>query len=777
MGTVIEKIDVPPIQEHLDAKSLRSQFGTKSSFYSTALREFTLLWKDVEAEIKPEFDQWRENLMIVYGCEPGHELFMTHTYLVNLVKLIAYFNLRKDSSRVEQDEIIDVVNGGYFRSYGISNFTEEDFAIWLLHPKVVRRSSELLFELGKGLLNYDISHVSEDLFKGIYEEAIPRGERHKAGEYYTPEWLVQLMLSEALQLWRGENSKLPRMLDPACGSGSFLYNAIRLIKENLQHKDMTNEGITNFIIRNIVGMDVNPIASIIARANYLLALGDLVQKGKPFIIPVHTADSLKPAQSNLGIFDILIGNPPWISMRSIQNNAYQDLLKNEALRYRLLNHKDVHLFTQMEMATLVFCKCSDLYLKNRGIAAFVMPRSVLAGTLHHVAFRSFSAPEMKLMEIFDLENVSPLFNMPSCVLFALKGEKTKYPVLARKYKGEFPENNMALGETKGLLSVTDYMYKPPSLSETNTYYFDKFRVGASIFPRAFYFVDFLLAADIVLPLPVKTSTEIQRIVKSPWKIEVRGKVEPHFIYYTLLAWEIIPFGYIKLRPVVLPIEPAGTTYKLFNVEDLGKGGSVHMAEWLRESQRVWEERRTAKSENRFASLNDRLNYNGLLSVQDPSKRHVVIYNATGTNIVSCVIDKQSLLYLDTTKTKIRPVGFIADVKTWFYETNDQLEAHYLCAILNSDVLNKAIKPLQPRGLFGPRAIHRRPLFFPIPKFDENNELHSALVKISSYCHEEIAHLKPQKTPKLKEKLGQIFGSEAKEINDIVPKLLNSKLLD
>jgi len=85
----------------------------------------------------------------------------------------------------------------------------------------------------------------------------------------------------------------------------------------------------------------------------------------------------------------------------------------------------------MEAATLFFCRSSDLYLKNEGLIAFVMPRSVLTGAFHHVNFKKFEKPKMKLLKIFDLEEVSPLFKVPSCVLIAVKGGETKYPILAR----------------------------------------------------------------------------------------------------------------------------------------------------------------------------------------------------------------------------------------------------------------------------------------------------------------------------------------------------------
>ena len=88
-----------------------------------------------------------------------------------------------------------------------------------------------------------------------------------------------------------------RLLDPACGSGTFLVLAIRrarnLAEDMLDDPRLTAESI----VSNIVGFDLNPLAVIAARTNYLLALGNLVRYKSPIEIPVYLCDSvLTPRQ-------------------------------------------------------------------------------------------------------------------------------------------------------------------------------------------------------------------------------------------------------------------------------------------------------------------------------------------------------------------------------------------------------------------------------------------------------------------------------------------------
>jgi hypothetical protein len=64
-----------------------------------------------------------------------------------------------------------------------------------------------------------------------------------------------------------------------------------------------------------------------------------------------------------------------------------------------------------------------------------------------------------------------------------------------------------------------------------------------------------------------------------------------------------------------------------------------------------------------------------------------------------------------------------------------LEAFYLCAILNSKIVDNWIKPLQNTGQWGERDIHKRPLFLPIPKFDSKNEVHISLARFGLNCRD------------------------------------------
>ncbi|MBC7288270.1 MAG: hypothetical protein H5T86_09550, partial [Armatimonadetes bacterium] len=87
-----------------------------------------------------------------------------------------------------------------------------------------------------------------------------------------------------------------RVLDPACGSGTFLYHTIRY-KIDALAKTRVRPGpaeLLDLIQQQVVGIDVHPLAVIIARANYLLALGELLPGRRATLtIPVYLADSIR----------------------------------------------------------------------------------------------------------------------------------------------------------------------------------------------------------------------------------------------------------------------------------------------------------------------------------------------------------------------------------------------------------------------------------------------------------------------------------------------------
>jgi len=261
------------------AIDLKLRFGPGSPTYAAAIDVFKRLYETVKSkeDVESRYEVWSKSMEVVYGSAPREEAFIDHTYLVTLVKLIVYFKL-SGADKVNKEELQKALTGKYFAD--------------ILHPKIVDESLELAASLAKELLKYGLAQIDED-FKEIYQEIVERRQRHRIGEYYTPEWLTELVLREVMSMWQEERP--PRILDPACGSGTFLTTAIRMLKKELLQKGWRLRDVLNFILSSVMGIDINPMAVVIARANYVIALGELLyERTCPIVIPVYVVDSISP---------------------------------------------------------------------------------------------------------------------------------------------------------------------------------------------------------------------------------------------------------------------------------------------------------------------------------------------------------------------------------------------------------------------------------------------------------------------------------------------------
>ncbi|MDG7002258.1 MAG: hypothetical protein JRN15_24440, partial [Nitrososphaerota archaeon] len=251
---------------------------------------------------------------------------------------------------------------------------------------------------------------------------------------------------------------------------------------------------------------------------------------------------------------------------------------------------------------------------------------------------------------------------------------------------------------------------------------------------------------------------------------LEGNIESKYLFATLLGKDLIPFGFVEFRPVVLPLESTPNGFRFSPASQMKN----NMSDWLKQCQKFWEEKRTAKSKTNFPVVTDRLDRHGLLTVQKPSNRFVVLYNCRGSDSMTFVLDRRSLPAFTPSGTEIKPTEFVAEATTYYYETNDENEAHYLCSVLNSDIVHKLVKPFQPRGAYGNRDLSRRPFMLPIPEFDGNNAEHKSLASIGKECHQKILSTKFDANGfrSMRNESKLLLKQELKSINDLVKSILH-----
>lgn len=491
-------------------------------------------------------------------------------------------------------------------------------------------------------------------------------------------------------------------------------------------------------------------------------------------------------------FDYVIGNPPWFTYSSIRNEEYQDILNYLADVYDVKPSRVAN-FPHLEIAAIFFSYCSNYFLKENGSISFVLPRSFFSAD-HHDNTRSGRAKGFKLNQIWDLNDVSPLFRVPTAVLFGDKeNRKRSLPASGLKgvtFEGKLSGHNSKYSEAIKFLnekSVKWYYTKQGTSSaftnkkyrkqEKPNPYKKSFRQGATIVPRSFYFVQL----EQEFPdnfedkiLNIKTSEAIQTDAKKPWKdITLTNGIESKFLYRTALAKSILPFTLYKPDLIVLPItieynDQKEKKVKLYSSDELRSDGFMYAAKWFKDADNIWKIYRTEKN-TKFSS-EDYLNWQNKLTAQNLNAPFLVIYNMSGKDAYSTVAKRENF-----------DLEFLIDYTTFRIELFNENEAYYLSAILNSKTPNLIVKDFQARGLFGARHISKKILDIYFPKFDETDELHLKLAELSNSAHEKAEKYTVENPPahnltatrlgRYRVEIKKHLHSEMKEIDKSVKKLI------
>ncbi len=286
------------------------RFGSGSAVFAASRTTLRLMLRATTGDptVQVKYSEWDRLLAKVYGTRVGaEELFIRHTYLALLVRVIAY--IAAVERRPRGDEILGVVDGSSFQRIA-TNLAEADFFSWVLDDAVRGQARNVLNGMVAHLGQYDLDLLGEqDLLQRLYQDLVDPTDRHDLGEYYTPDWLAELALREAG--FAGRKS----ILDPACGSGTFLFTAIRMLAED----DAGDGDLARWCLDNVMGVDVHPVAVLTSKVNYLLALKKFAKLDDglgPVTIPVYMADSLLSPEARTGLVPVPVSDEESFHIRA-----------------------------------------------------------------------------------------------------------------------------------------------------------------------------------------------------------------------------------------------------------------------------------------------------------------------------------------------------------------------------------------------------------------------------------------------------------------------------
>jgi hypothetical protein len=270
-------------------QNIEQRLGIQSSSYKLDRATLAALYESNRdlPTVRIKRMLWSKLLTSALGSqfEDSNELFIDHTLLINTSEVIAHAVLGLAAERLSPASLL---SGEKFDEAGVYGVVESDFFDWVIE---VDGGDTFVRTLAKRLARFVWADVDQDILKILYENFIGSETRKRLGEYYTPDWLAEAVVANAVS-----DPLRERALDPACGSGTFLFHAVRRYIAQAEASGMSTSEVLGGVTNHVLGMDLHPVAVTLARVTYLLAIGRdrLADPSRGTIqIPVYLGDSLQ----------------------------------------------------------------------------------------------------------------------------------------------------------------------------------------------------------------------------------------------------------------------------------------------------------------------------------------------------------------------------------------------------------------------------------------------------------------------------------------------------
>ena len=219
------------------------------------------------------------------------DLFVRHTYLSAVIGMVVQASFGGDIRHLAENDPADLLLGRDFRSKtGLQGVVESDFFAW---PTEVG-GLPLLRTLARRIARFKWQEAPNDVASILYETVIPPDERRQLGEYYTPVWLARAIVREVVT-----DPLEQYVLDPACGSGTFVAEAVNHFIEAANETSLDPKEVLEWLRFSVAGIDVHPVAVHLARAAWVLAAQPAIQAAVEdgfaanITVPVYLGDALQ----------------------------------------------------------------------------------------------------------------------------------------------------------------------------------------------------------------------------------------------------------------------------------------------------------------------------------------------------------------------------------------------------------------------------------------------------------------------------------------------------
>lgn len=341
-------------------------------------------------------------------------------YISPIPSELQWRNWAKNDEGITGDELLDFIDNKLFvtlKTLSTSNkralLIKEVFEgnnNYMKSGTIIRQVINKINEIDFN--NSEDRHLFGDIYETILKELQSAGN---SGEFYTPRAITQFVTQMV-------NPTLNDIvLDPACGTGGFLVNAIEHITNNGELKTPEDRVILQ---NNIKGMELKPLPHMLAITNLILHDIEL-----PNIIYDDALSKELSSISNKDKVNCILANPPF------GGNVTDGMETNFPMNYRTKESADLFLILMIE------------YLKEDGKAGIVLPDGSLTGDGVKQRIREKLLTDCTLHTIVRLPNsvFQPYASVATNLLFFTKGKPTSE---IWYYEHKLPKGQKSYSKTK-----------------------------------------------------------------------------------------------------------------------------------------------------------------------------------------------------------------------------------------------------------------------------------------------------------------------------------------
>jgi len=358
---------------------------------------FSLKQKLKSKEFKDRFSDWLANQGIEENDDNIRKIAEQTTYL-QLNKLLFYYVVQTIYPKLvpisikEEEDVFEALNE-YYEKVSRIDYAPIYQSDLISEIPFTDRAKERFRTLIDTLNQYDFSTMESDFIGRIYEKLIPPLDRKRLGQFYTPIGIVDTIIQLTIK------NPTDVVLDPGCGSGSFLVRAYQKLRElNKFPKSIEGplaEKAHQQILNQLYGVDINQFPAHLTVIN--LAVQNSRARIEKVNVVVNDVFDIKPGQETLSgfesittegksafvkippAFDIVVANPPYIEQELLgfkEKKKIKNLLEEE-YKFKLY----LGSLTEIRNESIILDKQSDIYiyfyihgikfLKNGGRLGFI----------------------------------------------------------------------------------------------------------------------------------------------------------------------------------------------------------------------------------------------------------------------------------------------------------------------------------------------------------------------------------------------------------------------